>query len=127
MFALGGIVGLTGVGGGSLVYACTLPIPKPTFFKTGSWAGLNDWENVLPPFYDMAYRMLGAEVNPKLCAGDEMLQRVAQKINREDEFHATKVSIFFAREGQNPGRPCPIRISAVKAPSERHVCTAARA
>lgn len=25
-----------GVGGGSLVYACTLPIPKPTFFKTGS-------------------------------------------------------------------------------------------
>ena len=94
----------SGVGGGSLVYACTLPIPKPAFFKTGSWAGLNDWENVLPPFYDTAYRMLGAEVNPKLCAGDEMLQRVAQKINREDEFHATKVSIFFAREGQKPGQ-----------------------
>ena len=59
----------------------------------------------LPPFYDTAYRMLGAEVNPKLCAGDKMLQRRAQKINREDEFHATKVSIFFAREGQNLGKP----------------------
>ena len=35
----------SGVGGGSLVYACTLPIPKPAFFKTGGWAGLNDWEN----------------------------------------------------------------------------------
>ena len=96
-----------GVGGGSLVYACTLPIPKPEFFNTGSWAKLNDWENVLKPHYDMAYKMLGAQVNPKLCAGDEVLRTVAKKINREEDFHATKVSIFFAREGQRAGETVP--------------------
>ena len=29
-----------GVGGGSLVYANTLPKPKPQFFEHGSWASL---------------------------------------------------------------------------------------
>ncbi|MFY8110901.1 MAG: FAD-binding protein, partial [Flavobacterium sp.] len=33
-----------GVGGGSLVYANTLPIPKSPFFKTGQWNELCDWE-----------------------------------------------------------------------------------
>src|SRR5688572_15011763 len=28
-----------GVGGGSLVYANTLPVPRRDFFETGSWAG----------------------------------------------------------------------------------------
>ena len=96
-----------GVGGGSLVYACTLPIPKTEFFNTGSWAKLNDWENALKPHYDMAYKMLGAQVNPKLGAGDEVLRTIAKKINREDEFHAAKVSIFFAREGEKPGQTVP--------------------
>jgi len=41
------IVSGTGVGGGSLVYANTLPIPKTPFFKTGSWAGLADWQKEL--------------------------------------------------------------------------------
>src|SRR5208283_891366 len=40
-----------GVGGGSLVYANTLPVPKTEFFKTGSWAGLRDWQNELAPHY----------------------------------------------------------------------------
>lgn len=96
-----------GVGGGSLVYACTLPVPKSEFFQTGSWAGLNDWERALQPHYDTAYRMLGAEVNPKLCAGDEALYRVAQKIGRQAEFHPSKVGIFFARDGQSAGQTVP--------------------
>ena len=110
-----------GVGGGSLVYACTLPIPKPEFFNTGSWAKLNDWENVLKPHYDMAYKMLGAQVNPKLCAGDEVLRTVAKKINREEDFHATKVSIFFAREGQRAGETVPDPYFAGEGP-ERASC-----
>ena len=32
-----------GVGGGSLVYANTLPLPKDAFFENGSWAGLANW------------------------------------------------------------------------------------
>ena len=55
-----------GVGGGSLVYANTLPVPKKAFFKTGSWAGLRDWEEELKPFYQTALRMLGAQQNPVL-------------------------------------------------------------
>lgn len=50
----------TGVGGGSLVYANTLPIPKSSFFNSGSWANLNDWETELKPFYKVALKMLGA-------------------------------------------------------------------
>ena len=33
-----------GVGGGSLVYACTLPTPKAHFFEAPSWAALADWQ-----------------------------------------------------------------------------------
>src|SRR6202042_2489582 len=49
-----------GVGGGSLVYANTLPVPKREFFESGSWAGLRDWERELRPHYTTAKRMLGA-------------------------------------------------------------------
>src|SRR5687768_13793371 len=49
-----------GVGGGSLVYANTLPVPKRAFFEQGSWAGLADWERELEPHYGTAKRMLGA-------------------------------------------------------------------
>ena len=38
------IISGVGVGGGSLVYANTLPVPKSAFFKSGSWSELNDWE-----------------------------------------------------------------------------------
>ncbi|MCA9693489.1 MAG: GMC family oxidoreductase, partial [Myxococcales bacterium] len=33
-----------GVGGGSLVYANTLPIPKDSFFSSSSWRHLADWK-----------------------------------------------------------------------------------
>ena len=38
-----------GVGGGSLVYANTLPIPKSEFFNSGHWKGLDNWEDILKP------------------------------------------------------------------------------
>ncbi len=34
-----GILSGVGVGGGSLMYANTLPSPRETFFRSGSWAG----------------------------------------------------------------------------------------
>ncbi|MGB3467699.1 MAG: FAD-binding protein, partial [Cyclobacteriaceae bacterium] len=43
-----------GVGGGSLTYANTLPVPKQEFFKFGNWKGLADWEEELKPFYPLA-------------------------------------------------------------------------
>ncbi len=84
-----------GVGGGSLVYANTLPKPKSAFFNQGSWAGLDNWETELTPFYDIAREMLGATENPLLGPSDLALQKLAQQISRADCFAPTTVGVFF--------------------------------
>src|SRR5512146_2936660 len=53
-----------GVGGGSLVYANTLPVPKDDFFAAPSWGSLASWKSELAPHYETALRMLGATLNP---------------------------------------------------------------
>ena len=88
----------TGVGGGSLVYANTLPIPKSTFFKTGSWSQLLDWEDELAPYYEEALKMLGAAKTPKLFDADLGLKKVAQRLHMEDKFDATNVAVYFGEE-----------------------------
>jgi cholesterol oxidase len=84
-----------GVGGGSLVYANTLPKPKSAFYNHGSWAGLENWESELAPFYDTAYNMLGAAKNPLLAISDLALQKLAHQINRADYFAPTTAGVFF--------------------------------
>jgi cholesterol oxidase len=93
------VVSGTGVGGGSLVYANTLPIPKSTFYNTGSWSNLADWKSELEPFYKTALRMLGATKNPRLFDGDKALQELAREIRREDEFVHPDVAVFFGEGG----------------------------
>ena len=92
------IVSGTGVGGGSLVYANTLPIPKATFFNTGSWSNLLDWENELKPYYKEALRMLGATKNPQLFDGDTGLKNVASELNIKNKFSETNVAVYFGEE-----------------------------
>ena len=91
------IISGVGVGGGSLVYANTLPIPKSKFFNSGNWKGLVDWENELNPHYAVAEKMLGATKNPKFYDSDIALQKVAQKMGRPNEFEAPKVSVYFGK------------------------------
>ncbi len=86
---------LSGVGGGSLVYANTLPVPKPEFFTSPTWSHLADWEKELKPFYPIALRMLGAHPNPRLQTGDVALKELAKEFGREDQFEATNVAVFF--------------------------------
>jgi cholesterol oxidase len=86
-----------GVGGGSLVYANTLPIPKSAFFKTGSWSELNDWEEDLKPYYQTALKMLGATPNPILFDGDKALEKVAHKLGKGSQFFAPNVSVYFGK------------------------------
>ena len=88
----------TGVGGGSLVYANTLPIPKTSFFNSGSWCQLCRWEEELRPFYELALNMLGATKNPKLFDGDLALEQLSKNLGKEDEFEATKVAVYFGKE-----------------------------
>ena len=103
-----------GVGGGSLVYANTLPIPKKKFYTASSWSHLADWEEELSPFYQTAKKMLGVSRNPRLEAGDLALEKVAKEIDKHNLFEATEVSVFFGEpdktvpdpyfEGKGPDR-----------------------
>jgi cholesterol oxidase len=100
-----GILSGVGVGGGSLVYAATLPRPEKTFFRSGSWAGLADWEKELDPYYRKAERMLGATPNPGLYEPDLALKEVAFRYGKSDRFEPTRVGIFFGepeKEVQDP-------------------------
>lgn len=94
-----------GVGGGSLVYANTLPVPKSEYFKASSWSHLADWENELQPFYRTARRMLGVGTNPCIETGDAALRRVAASIGREARWAATDVGVFFGEPGKTVADP----------------------
>ena len=109
-----GVLSGVGVGGGSLVYANTLPRPNKEFYNSGNWAGLADWESELKPHYRIAEKMLGATKNPKFYDADLILQKVAKKIGRSEKFEAPKVAVFFGKpdgettdpyfEGKGPSR-----------------------
>lgn len=94
-----------GVGGGSLTYANTLPVPKEDFFKTGSWANLNSWQEILAPFYKTAHKMLGAAENPKLHDSDLLLKEIAKDLGKEKDFEAAKVAVFFGEPGKTVKDP----------------------
>ncbi|MFP2897585.1 GMC oxidoreductase [Corallococcus sp. 4LFB] len=87
-----------GVGGGSLVYANTLPIPKDDFFDAASWGHLAPWKQELAPHYATARRMLGATVNPLNTFPDQVLKEVGQDLGRPD-FQPTTVAIYFGEPG----------------------------
>ncbi|HXU68597.1 MAG TPA: GMC family oxidoreductase [Polyangia bacterium] len=88
-----------GVGGGSLVYANTLPIPKDDFFRAPSWAHLADWQRELEPHYATARRMLGANPNPVQTRGDQVLAEIARDIGRAGHHHPTDVAVYFGTPG----------------------------
>lgn len=94
-----------GVGGGSLTYANTLPIPKTAFFNSGNWQGLADWEKELKPHYDTAYQMLGANQNPNLYDADKALEAVGNQLGKADQFHRTQVAVYFGKPGEEVADP----------------------
>ncbi|MEO0322473.1 MAG: GMC family oxidoreductase [Myxococcota bacterium] len=94
-----------GVGGGSLVYANTLPTPKRAFFEQGSWSGLADWESELAPHYAEAKRMLGAAPNPVVTRGDKIIRDIAKDIGREAHMHPTDVAVYFGKAGETAPDP----------------------
>jgi len=84
-----------GVGGGSLVYANTLPTPKDDFFEAASWAHLASWKEELAPHYATARRMLGATTNPHMTRADHVLRDIGREIGREHAWHPTEVAVYF--------------------------------
>jgi cholesterol oxidase len=97
------IVHGVGVGGGSLVYANTLPTPTDAFYSSSSWRHLADWKNELAPHYAMARKMLGAVKNTHLTVADRILKDIAKEIGREEHFDTPHVAVYFGE----PGREVP--------------------
>lgn len=94
-----------GVGGGSLVYGNTLPIPGDDFFGADSWGHLADWKDELGPHYATAKRMLGAARNPQETTADRVLLEIAKEVGREEHFHMTDVAIHFGPPGKTVPDP----------------------
>lgn len=94
-----------GVGGGSLVYANTLPVPKVGFFTTGSWAGLRDWQQELQPYYELAKRMLGVAQHPYMSRSDKVMQTLASQMGNASAFEKTDVAVYFGKVGETVPDP----------------------
>ena len=95
-----GILSGVGVGGGSLVYANTLPIPKSSFFTARSWSHLADWGEELKEFYSLALKMLGATNTPQMETGDLALKEVARDMGKEKDIKPTNVAVYFGEPGK---------------------------
>lgn len=88
-----------GVGGGSLVYANTLPIPKDDFFQNPSWGSLAKWKDELGPHYQTVRRMLGAAEHPYTTVHERVLRDIAKDMGREDKFEKTVAAVHFGTPG----------------------------
>ncbi|MFZ4545081.1 MAG: GMC oxidoreductase [Saprospiraceae bacterium] len=93
------------VGGGSVVYANTLPVPKAGFFNTGHWQGLCDWEKELAPFYILAKKMLGADVHPYMSRSDKAMLSLAEEMGDKNAFHKADVAVYFGKVGVTVSDP----------------------
>jgi cholesterol oxidase len=94
-----------GVGGGSLTYANTLPMPKDSFFSASSWAHLANWKEELAPHYATAKRYLGVATNPMITPADRILRAIARDLGKEKDFHPTEVGVFFGPPGEEVSDP----------------------
>src|SRR5260221_3166208 len=94
-----------GVGGGSLVYANTLPTPKDEFFTLPSWGQLADWKKELEPHYATALRMLGATQYPLDTYSDQVLRDIAIDLGRPDQIVPARVAVYFGEPGETVPDP----------------------
>ena len=86
-----------GVGGGSLVYANTLYQPGDKYFEDTQWKSITDWKSELTPFYELARRMLGVEINPYFSPSDQAMKEVADHMGVGETFTLTPLGIYFGK------------------------------
>lgn len=93
------------VGGGSVVYACTLYRAKPEFFRNPQWADLDDWASTLEPHYETAERMLGVNTVPFDSPSQGLAREVAAQFGVEHTFTRPPVGIYFGEAGKTVPDP----------------------
>ncbi|WP_413560785.1 GMC oxidoreductase [Bdellovibrio sp. HCB209] len=91
------------VGGGSITYANTLLVPPVSIWNRGSWAGLNDWQQVMPAHFKTVQKMLGVTTNKFLGPADLRLKQMADALGVGESFYPTEVGVFFGKENDPPG------------------------
>jgi len=84
-----------GVGGGSLVYACTLFTPPDKYFTDSEWSGFRDWKKTLMPFYQVAGQMLGKTRYHEMNREDRLLQQISKQFGCEDTFENVEVGVYL--------------------------------
>jgi cholesterol oxidase len=95
-----------GVGGGSLVYANTLYQPDDKYFNDPQWKSITDWKSELTPYYDLARRMLGVELNPYFSPSDQAMKKVAEEMGVGHTFTLAPLGIHFGKgEGVESADP----------------------
>lgn len=92
-----------GVGGGSLVYANTLLVPKDSVWD--KLRPIHSFKDTLPPFYEIAKKMLGVTQNIKLGNADLILKKAAEYSNFAHTFYHTDVGIYFGVPGNTVPDP----------------------
>lgn len=107
------------VGGGSIAYANTLLQPPAKVWDEGGWAGLADWQRIMPECYARARRMLGVARNRRVAEADRRLQAMARECGLEDGFHLTDVGVYFGDDDTPPGTPHPDPYFAGEGPPRR--------
>ena len=95
------------VGGGSITYAQTLWQPKDDVWQHGEWAGLADWQRLMPSHYATAKKMLGAATNQRVAHADKQLYKMAQAAGVADTFYHTEVGVFFGDADKPQGMSYP--------------------
>ncbi len=101
-----GIIGASGVGGGSIVWGAVLLEPDSSVFTDPAWGpGETDWQAAMGPHYAEAARMLGRTISPFNGPMDEHLRAAAHAIGGGDTFGPVPLAIYFGDEGQTAPDP----------------------
>lgn len=95
-----GIIGGTGVGGGSIVWAGVLLEPGADFYRQPAMTDLGvDWQAELAEPLQTAAGMLGRVVSPHSGIMDEHLRAAAQAVGAGDTFGPVPLAVHFGRPG----------------------------
>ena len=95
------------VGGGSIAYANALWVPNTKVWEQGSWAGLTNWNSVMPQHYVTAQHMLGVTDNQFLGEADYRLKKMADMAGVGNTYTVGRIATFFAPAGEVPGKTYP--------------------
>lgn len=101
-----GIIGASGVGGGSIVWGAVLLEPPDRIFADPAWGtGEVNWASAMAPHFSEAARMLGRVDNRFSGPMDDHLRATSAVIGGVDSFGPVPLAIHFGEEGVSEPDP----------------------